>query len=261
LRERWQVYPSETTPSSPLTRLSPSSGSRAATSHQGLASRGVRGRKRRRSRDCDACRGAQDTHDHGRACAVPSGPPVPDQPVHVTGAGLHLAIPSEGAHPPRVCIRNGTPQKQQPTGSPQAPRVHIGVYGNTGSGKTTTCVNIAAQAYRNGVIPVINHAGNVSDWRVLRDVFPSSASSLPAAPMSLLSATTCGMSRPVFRLESTSTGWLMSMLATLPNDGVLSMHFDDISTPCTPAAAGPHGPMSGGAPSCSPTSMRPSRRW
>ncbi|MFW9964720.1 MAG: hypothetical protein ACFFCX_14225, partial [Candidatus Sifarchaeia archaeon] len=59
-------------------------------------------------------------------------------------------------------IRNSEPQKTQPYGMVRKMLgSHVGIYGNTGYGKTTTCVSLAAQAYRNGVIPTILTPGNV----------------------------------------------------------------------------------------------------
>ncbi len=126
-------------------------------------------------------------------------------------------------------IRNGAPQRHQPYGlTRKLLESHIGVYGNTGSGKTTTCVNIAAQAYRNGVIPVIITPGNVSDWRVLKDVFPEfrifTAGNPDVAPLRYNMwdvPPNVPVGKYIDRMADVYA-------ATLPNDGVLSMHFDDI---------------------------------
>jgi hypothetical protein len=126
-------------------------------------------------------------------------------------------------------IRNGTPQKQQPFGLVRALLgSHIGVYGNTGSGKTTTCVNITAQAYRNGVVPLVITPGNVNDWRVLKGLFPEfrifTAGNPDIAPLRY-NMWDVPPGVPVGKYIDRMTD---VYTATLPNDGVLSMHFDDI---------------------------------
>ncbi|MFW9889447.1 MAG: helicase HerA domain-containing protein, partial [Candidatus Thorarchaeota archaeon] len=70
-------------------------------------------------------------------------------------------------------LRNGELQRNNPSGLiPKVLASHIGVYGNTGYGKTTTSLSIVAQAYRWGVIPTIIVPDKVEDWRALRDLFP-----------------------------------------------------------------------------------------
>ncbi len=105
---------------------------------------------------------------------------------------------------------------------------HVGVYGNTGSGKTTTSVSLVAQAYNNGVVPIIITPGNVKDWRMLKDLFPEfrifTAGNPDIAPLrynmwDVPSGVPVG--KYIDRLTDVYT-------ATLPNDGVISMHFDDI---------------------------------
>jgi hypothetical protein len=126
-------------------------------------------------------------------------------------------------------IRNGTPQKRQPFGLiRKLLGSHIGVYGNPGFGKTTTCVNIAAQAYRNDVIPVIITPGNVGDWRILKDVFPEfrifTAGNPDIAPLRYNMwdvPPNVPVGKYIDRMADVYA-------ATLPNDGVISMHFDDI---------------------------------
>jgi len=126
-------------------------------------------------------------------------------------------------------IRNGAPQKQQPYGlTRELLGSHVGVYGNTGFGKTTTCVNIVAQAYRNEVIPTIITPGNVGDWRILKDVFPEfrifTAGNPDIAPLRY-NMWDVPLNVPVGNdIDRMADVYA----ATLPNDGVLSMHFDDI---------------------------------
>ncbi|MFW9806327.1 MAG: ATP-binding protein [Candidatus Thorarchaeota archaeon] len=126
-------------------------------------------------------------------------------------------------------IRNGEPQKVQPYGMVRKMLgSHIGVYGNTGYGKTTTCVSLAAQAYRNGVIPTILTPGNVSDWRVLKDLYSEfrifTAGNPEIAPLHYNMwdvPPRVPVGKYIDRMVDVHT-------AALPTDGVISMHFDDI---------------------------------
>ena len=126
-------------------------------------------------------------------------------------------------------IRNGEPQKTQPYGLvPQMLGSHIGIYGNTGYGKTTTCVNTAAQAYRNNVIPTILTPGNVGDWRILKDLYDEfrifTAGNPDIAPLHYNMwevPPKVPVGKYIDRMVDVHT-------AALPTDGVISMHFDDI---------------------------------
>ena len=126
-------------------------------------------------------------------------------------------------------IRNGEPQKIQPYGLVRKLLgSHIGVYGNTGYGKTTTCVSLAAQAYRNDVIPTILTPGNVGDWRVLKDLYPEfrifTAGTPDIAPLHYNMwevPPKVPVGKYIDRMVDVHT-------AALPTDGVISMHFDDI---------------------------------
>ncbi|NHI83567.1 MAG: DUF87 domain-containing protein [Candidatus Thorarchaeota archaeon] len=126
-------------------------------------------------------------------------------------------------------IRNNAPQKQEPYGL--VPRIlgsHVGIYGNTGYGKTTTAVTLIAQAYRNNVIPIILTPGNVDDWRVLRDLYDEfrifTAGNPDVAPLrynmwNVPDGVPIG--KYIDRMVDVHT-------AALPTDGVISMHFDDV---------------------------------
>ncbi|MFX1604692.1 MAG: ATP-binding protein [Promethearchaeota archaeon] len=126
-------------------------------------------------------------------------------------------------------IRNGEPQKTQPYGLvPKMLGSHIGIYGNTGYGKTTTCVSIVAQAYRNGVVPIILTPGNVGDWRVLKDLYDEfrifTAGNPDIAPLHYNMwevPPKVPVGKYIDRMVDVHT-------AALPTDGVISMHFDDI---------------------------------
>ncbi|MHA2265900.1 MAG: helicase HerA domain-containing protein, partial [Candidatus Thorarchaeota archaeon] len=126
-------------------------------------------------------------------------------------------------------IRNGEPKKSQPYGIiPKMLGSHIGVYGNTGYGKTTTCVSLVAQAYRNDVTPIILTPGNVSDWRVLKDLYSEfrifTAGNPDIAPLRYNMwevPPKVPVGKYIDRMVDVHT-------AALPTDGVISMHFDDI---------------------------------
>jgi len=126
-------------------------------------------------------------------------------------------------------LRNGEPQKTQPLGFVRKMLAsHVGIYGNTGSGKTTTSVSLVAQAYRNQVIPIIITPGNVGDWRLLKDLFPEfrifTAGNPGIAPLRYNMWDVppgVPVGKYIDRLTDVHT-------AALPNDGVISMHFDDI---------------------------------
>jgi hypothetical protein len=49
---------------------------------------------------------------------------------------------------------------------------HGGIYGNTGSGKTTTVKSIVYQLYKKGVNPLILVPGKATDWYDLLDIIP-----------------------------------------------------------------------------------------
>ncbi|MHA1424300.1 MAG: helicase HerA domain-containing protein, partial [Candidatus Thorarchaeota archaeon] len=126
-------------------------------------------------------------------------------------------------------LRNGEPQKTQPMGLVRKMLAsHVGIYGNTGSGKTTTSVSLVAQAYRNQVIPIIITPGNVGDWRLLKDLYPEfrifTAGNPGIAPLRYNMWDVppgVPVGKYIDRLTDVHT-------AALPNDGVISMHFDDI---------------------------------
>ncbi len=126
-------------------------------------------------------------------------------------------------------LRNGEPQKTQPQGLvPEMLASHVGIYGNTGSGKTTTSVSLVAQTYRNQIITIIITPGNVGDWRLLKDLFPEfrifTAGNPDIAPLRYNMWDVppgVPVGKYIDRLTDVHT-------AALPNDGVISMHFDDI---------------------------------
>ena len=105
---------------------------------------------------------------------------------------------------------------------------HVAVYGNTGYGKTTTCVSLVAQAYRNDVIPIILTPGNVGDWRVLKDLYPDfrvfTAGNPDIAPLRY----NMWNVPPRVPVGKYIDRMVDVHVAALPTDGVISMHFDDI---------------------------------
>jgi len=126
-------------------------------------------------------------------------------------------------------IRNGKPVTVMPVGFlPKMLASHVGIYGNTGYGKTTTCVSIVAQAYRNDIVPVILVPDKVDDWRLLKDLYPEfrifTAGNPEVAPLHI-NMWDVPPGVPVGK-------YIDSMIdvhtAALPNDGVISMHFDDV---------------------------------
>ncbi|MCK5303455.1 MAG: DUF87 domain-containing protein, partial [Candidatus Thorarchaeota archaeon] len=126
-------------------------------------------------------------------------------------------------------IRNGKPIETKPVVlSPKMLASHVGIYGNTGYGKTTTCVSIVAQAYRNAIVPVILVPDKVDDWRLLKDLYPEfrifTAGNPDVAPLHInMWDVPPGVSvgKYIDRMIDVHT-------AALPNDGVISMHFDDV---------------------------------
>lgn len=128
-----------------------------------------------------------------------------------------------------LVIRNGVPLQYQPYGLvPKMLGSHIAVYGNTGYGKTTTCVSLVAQAYRNDVIPIILTPGNVGDWRVLKDLYPEfrifTAGNPDIAPLRY----NMWNVPPKVPVGKYIDRMVDVHVAALPTDGVISMHFDDI---------------------------------
>ncbi len=157
----------------------------------------------------------------------PSPPPI-SKKKKKQGEGL-WSLPLERLILLGYTLRNGEIQKTQPQGFvPEMLASHVGIYGNTGSGKTTTAVSLVAQAYRNQVIPIIITPGNVKDWRLLKDLFPEfrifTAGNPDIAPLRYNMWDVppgVPVGKYIDRLTDVHT-------AALPNDGVISMHFDDI---------------------------------
>jgi hypothetical protein len=126
-------------------------------------------------------------------------------------------------------LRNGELQRNNPSALiPKALASHLGVYGNTGYGKTTTSLSIVAQAYRWGVVPTIIVPDKVEDWRVLKDLFPEfrifTAGNPEIAPLRLnMWSPPPGVpvGKYIDKMADVHT-------AALPTDGVISMHFDDV---------------------------------
>ncbi|TFF84812.1 ATP-binding protein [Candidatus Thorarchaeota archaeon] len=126
-------------------------------------------------------------------------------------------------------LRNRVPQKLRPYGL--VGRVigrHIGVFGDSGTGKTTTAISIAAQAYRNNIIPTILVPGNAKDWRVLKDLYDEfrifTAGNPDLAPLRYNMWDVppgVSVSRYIDRMVDVH-------IAALPTDGVLSMHLRDV---------------------------------
>ena len=128
-----------------------------------------------------------------------------------------------------LMIRNGKPQQYQLYGLiPKMLGSHVAVYGNTGYGKTTTCVSLVAQAYRNDVMPIILTPGNVGDWRVLKDLYPEfrvfTAGNPDIAPLHY----NMWNVPPRVPVGKYIDRMVDVHVAALPTDGVISMHFDDI---------------------------------
>jgi len=128
-----------------------------------------------------------------------------------------------------LTIRNGRPQQYQPYGLvPKMLGSHVAIYGNTGYGKTTTCVSLVAQTYRNDVIPIILTPGNVGDWRVLKDLYPEfrifTAGNPDVAPLHY----NMWNVPPKVPVGKYIDRMVDVHVAALPTDGVISMHFDDI---------------------------------
>ncbi len=105
---------------------------------------------------------------------------------------------------------------------------HLGIFGNTRSGKTTTARSVVGQAYRAGVNPVILVPYRPQDWRRLKDFFPEfrifTAGAQDISPLSINIWTpppNVPLTKWIQRLVQVFSAWL-------PNDRVLTMHFDDI---------------------------------
>jgi hypothetical protein len=126
-------------------------------------------------------------------------------------------------------LRNRVPQPQKPYGIVRwVLGRHIGLFGNSGTGKTTTAISIVAQAYRNGVIPTVLVPGNAKDWRVLKDLYDEfrifTAGNPDIAPLRYNMWDVppgVSVSRYIDRMVDT-------YIAAQPTDGVIAMHLRDV---------------------------------
>ena len=124
---------------------------------------------------------------------------------------------------------NGRPQENLVVyTTPHELDCHLGVFGNTRSGKTTSTVSLIAQSITSGLKPVILVPSKSSDWRILLDIFPD------------IRVFTCGrnnISPLVFNFWNPPDGTPLSkwvdrviqfLTLWLPNDRILSMHVEDL---------------------------------
>jgi hypothetical protein len=118
--------------------------------------------------------------------------------------------------------------KQPVVFPPRLLNSHLGIYGTTRYGKTTTCLSLVAQMYRAGVVPIIIVPYKVDEWRVLKEIIPDlrifTAGNPDVAPLRY------NMFRPPKGVSVSKYLDQLAMVhsAALPNDEVMSMHFDDV---------------------------------
>lgn len=126
-------------------------------------------------------------------------------------------------------LRNGEPLLYQQVGLIRKMLAsHVGVFGNTGYGKTVTSISLVAQAWKCGAIPIILVPDKVEDWRVLRDVIPNlrifTAGNPDISPLRL----------NMWSVPSkVSVGKYIGRIGdvyinAIPKDGVIDLHFGDI---------------------------------
>jgi len=105
---------------------------------------------------------------------------------------------------------------------------HIGIYGNTRSGKTTTALSIAAQAINCGIRTLMLIPRKGGDWVRLSYMKPETWVFTAGNPGGtqfrkniFIPPTGVQLTRWIAELVKIFSAWL-------PNDRVMSMHFDDI---------------------------------
>ncbi len=106
--------------------------------------------------------------------------------------------------------------------------MHLGVFGNTRSGKSTTVMSLIGQAISLGVNPIILVPSKGYEWRTLLNVFPD------------VRVFTCGrndIANLAFNIWAPPQGvritkWIDRVVQVLtlwlPNDDVISMHIEDV---------------------------------
>ena len=106
--------------------------------------------------------------------------------------------------------------------------MHLGVFGNTRSGKSTTAMNIIGQAISLGINPIILVPSKGYEWRKLLKIFPD------------VRIFTCGrddISNLVYSIWNPPKGvritkWIDRVVQVLtlwmPNDEVIAMHIEDV---------------------------------
>jgi hypothetical protein len=107
-------------------------------------------------------------------------------------------------------------------------RMHLGVFGNTQSGKTTSVISIIGQAIALGVNPVVLVPSKSYEWWVLMLMFPHlriftcGRSDIAKLVMNIWNPPkNVRLSKWVDRLVEVWTLWF-------PNDQVISMHIEDV---------------------------------
>ncbi|MHA2263094.1 MAG: hypothetical protein ACXAEN_11935, partial [Candidatus Thorarchaeota archaeon] len=105
---------------------------------------------------------------------------------------------------------------------------HLAIYGLPRQGKTTSAFSIVAQLLRSGMVPLIIVPAKSFDWRKFKHLFPTTR--IFTAGDSQTSPLRINIWRPPSGVPLAK--WLHRLVdvfsAWLPNDDVISMHFDDV---------------------------------
>jgi hypothetical protein len=105
---------------------------------------------------------------------------------------------------------------------------HLAIYGLPRQGKTTSAFSIVAQLLRSGLVPLIIVPAKSFDWRKFKHLFPTTR--IFTAGDSQTSPLRINIWRPPSGVPLAK--WLHRLVdvfsAWLPNDDVISMHFDDV---------------------------------
>lgn len=155
--------------------------------------------------------------------------PLPPPPVTSASA---TPRPSASANSASIILgyplRNGRPQPHPLRISPDTCGVHIGLWGQTGKGKTTTALSLTYQLYKCGVNPVILVPEKVVDWRRLLDLIPGlrlfTAGNEQIAPLRFNPFQV----PPGVSVNRQITGVTAAFIAAWPTEGIIKEHVENL---------------------------------
>ncbi len=162
---------------------------------------------------------------------APATTPAP-QPTRLRTTTPTAPSPAAQARSPSILLgyplRNGRPQHTPLRISPDTCGVHVGIWGLTKTGKTTTALSLTYQLYKCGATPIILVPEKVLDWRRLLDLIPElrlfTAGNEQVAPLRFNPFQV----PPGVSVNRQITSVTSAFIAAWPTEGIIKEHVENL---------------------------------